>query len=190
MAMRPEGSLWRELWEGCPGFKKGIMRVKESLSASGLMSIIGFRIWNPKIWHLDILYILSERSLRQGKKQEAHPDLFLLSPFFSEMSQNTHVNGPLPMEERSILISKNKGRPRRTRITGFPPVYCYYLILLNLSYFWMTCPHFIKPSVQFSCLILWIFTSLLGPPYHSKLIFKNMYAFLLLIWELWYFQSL
>lgn len=42
--MRPEGSLWRELWEGCPGFKKGIMRVKESLSASGLMSIIGYGI--------------------------------------------------------------------------------------------------------------------------------------------------
>lgn len=87
MAMRPEGSLWRELWEGCPGFKKGIMRIKEPLSASGLMSIIGFRIWNPKPWHLDILCILSERSLRQGKTQAAHSDLFLLSPFFSKMSQ-------------------------------------------------------------------------------------------------------
>ena len=63
-------------------------------------------------------------------------------------------------EKRNILISEDKGMLRiLTCLAKFPPVYCNYLILLNLSDS-STAVHLAKPSIKYSGLFLWVFISL------------------------------
>ena len=109
--------------------------------------VMGFRIHYFKLWYLGILNILSWRSLKKWQKQDDTPTSTL--PFFLETDHEIpmwDVSSLYP-EERSILISKDSGTPRRiwTNNPCVYPVSYTYLILWPTVYL-HNGVFFIKPS--------------------------------------------
>lgn len=127
----------------------------------------GFRTCYPRTCHLDILNILSWRSLRKEQKQEGHSDLAPILPTW-EVGHKTLLREVLSLfpEERNFLISENKG----TRDSKKNP---NEQALLSFTQFTIRTPYsftFIKPRIK----ILMSGSSglhfLLKAPYHIKCI--------------------
>ena len=105
------------------------------------------------IWHLGISNLSVMRSFRKWLKQESHSDFLPILPFCLETGQT-------PSGERCSLNTQRKERSCDKRsqegfkqaLLSFPPVYCTYLILLNLSYFYTTAHSLSNPAQSLTCL--------------------------------------
>ena len=125
---------WDSLWFPLSLLSYNTMKV-QVFWPCGLME---FRTQCIKIWHLGILNIWGWENLKELQKQEDHSNAFL-DPSSLKTPHKTFMLG-VPFsypQERGILISENKGTPRRIWIglARFLPVYSTLLISLNLSYF-------------------------------------------------------
>lgn len=106
--------------------------------------LLGLRTHCPEIWYMDILNILAEGVQGNGRTEAT-------LTFWSETGYETlrkEVSSLHP-EERSVLISKDKGMPRRiptNRICYVSPVDCTSAPSCIL--FLHECLLFLKPSTE------------------------------------------
>lgn len=103
--------------------------------------LMGLRTCYPQIYNLDILNILNQRSLRKQQKQ-GHSDLRLTFLPWNR-SYNPHVEGALPIpagKQHPYLWRQGDTKKILTnRPCQVSPSLLYnYLLLLNLSDFYMT----------------------------------------------------
>ena len=97
----------------------------------------------PKIWHLGALNILGWKNLRDGRCKKD----FLTSPVSPETTPKTLMwAGPsLYLEERSILVSKDRGTREEQALLSFPGLLSSAQVLWSLHIFpWLS--HIIKPG--------------------------------------------
>lgn len=95
----------------------------------------GPQVTLPPQWHLGVVSIVSWRRLTEQERREGHSDLPLA--FLPETGHKTLMWGApsLLLEERSILLSEDRGTPRsiRTRRSCYASLsYCTHLILLDV----------------------------------------------------------
>lgn len=93
--------------------------------------VFGVQTCHSQIWHLGLLNILSWRSLKKWQKQKVTLTSSSSCPSYQKQAIKPSHEGPsLYLEERNILISEDKERPRRILANS----HCCFPSLLQLSH--------------------------------------------------------
>lgn len=126
----------------------------------------GFRTPYSKIWHLDILNILSWKNLSNSRYRK--DSLTTSLPSTLKQVIRSHGRGALPVRGRmNTLISEDGGTQRG--LAKLSPVY-HLVHIISPHNFWP----FIKPTIKM--LTLWVFNSLWNLLCHVKLTLKKKFV--------------
>lgn len=163
-------------------FYKKLQKFMKLLESRIFTEVMGFRIYYPQIWHLDILSLSWNTSLRKQQKQKGSSDFLLIT--LSSLKQFIKPSGercPFYPKKHPYFWSKSdtKKDPNKQAMLRVPQF--AKLTSNSLTYhIFPRLPTLHQTYHKLNTLFLWVFISLGNLLYHAKnLTLTNLYSFLL-----------